>query len=235
MSTPIFSSICVIQHGNRLDQLLVNHCEQGTINDMNERMCEIFSSAAGECNMNKNMSTKKKRSGKSGSNNNKKWFHKGCHSKKKDFHSARNKFRFCKSMNNSDALRATAREYKKSIRNAVWKYEKNFNRKLRSLKSSNPSEFWKLICTNDGNQTTSKIKLDVLSNYFSHLNKDANKYDDIEIERSSDNSVLENEFLNAPFNEDEMSHALMNLKCGKTAGPDGLLNEFFKCSRHVIG
>ena len=77
-------------------------------------------------------------------------------------------------------------------------------------------ETWKLICTNDGNQTTNKIKLDVLSNYFSHLNKDENKNDDIKIERSSDNtcSVLENEFLNVPFNEDEMSHVLINLKCG---------------------
>ena len=152
--------------------------------------------------MNKNMSTKK-RSNKSRANNNKKWFDMDCHSKKKDFHSARKKFRICKSKNNSDALRGTAREYKKAIRNAVRKYENNFNRKLRSLKSSNPREFWKLICTNDGNQTTTKIKLDVLSNYFSLLNKDENKYDDIEIERSSDNSVSENEFLNAPFNEDE--------------------------------
>ena len=206
------SMILDLEH--ELDQLLINHCEQGTINDMNERMCEILSSAAGECNMNKNMSTKK-RSNKSGANNNKKWFDKDCHIKKKDFHSAKNKFGFCKSKNNYDALRGTAREYTKAIRNAVRKYEKNFNRKLRSLRSSNPREFWKLICTNDGKQTTTKIKLDVLSNYFSHLNKDENKYDDIEIERSSDNSVLENEFLNAPFNEDEMSHVLMNLKCGK--------------------
>ena len=59
----------------------------------------------------------------------------------------------------------------------VRKYENNFNRKLRSLKSSNQREFWKLICTNDGIKTT-RIKLDVLSNYFSHYNKDENKYED---------------------------------------------------------
>ena len=59
-------------------------------------------------------------------------------------------------------------------------------------------------------------------------------YENFEKQRSSDNSVLENEFLNAPFNENEILRVLSNLKYGIAAGPDCLINELcFKCTSSV--
>ena len=75
--------------------------------------------------------------------------------------------------------------------------------------------------------------MDILSGYFSKLNKDENMYENFEKQRSLDNCVLENEFLNAPFNENEVRSVLSSLESGKAAGPDCLINEFFKCSSSV--
>ena len=58
-------------------------------------------------------------------------------------------------------------------------------------------------------------------------------YENFEKQRSLDNSVLENEFLNAPFNENEVLSVLRSLKSGKAAAPDCLINELFKCSSSV--
>ena len=51
-------------------------------------------------------------------------------------------------------------------------------------------------------------------------------YENFEKQRSLDNSVLENEFVNAPFNQNEVLSVLGSLK-------SGLINEFFKCSSSV--
>ena len=79
------------------------------------------------------------------------------------------KIRYCKSKkHNLYVLRHTGRAYKRSIRNDIRQYERNFNTKLRSLKTGNPGEFWKLIdyrSTNDGKDTKHKIQLNVLSGY----------------------------------------------------------------------
>ena len=91
-----------------------------------------------------------------------------------------------------------------------------------------------ILCTNDGKKSSDKINLDVLSNYFSQLNKDKNVYDVSEVDRASDHTVFENAYLNEPFSEDEVMAVLSQLKCGscgKAAGPDLLINEFFKYSR----
>ena len=218
---------------NELDKMLDEKVfDKVTINDINGRLCELFTKSASECNMGRELNSMNKNINKKKASN-KNWFDKSCKSDRNEFNSAKNKLRYCKSKHNLDVLRHTGRAYKRSIRNAVRKYERNFNKKLRSLKTGNPREFWKLICTNDGKDTKSKIQLDILSGYFSKLNKDENMYENFEKQRSLDNCVLENEFLNAPFNENEVRSVLSSLKSGKAAGPDCLINEFFKCSSSV--
>ena len=112
--------------------------------------------------------------------------------------------------------------------------KKIFNKKLRTLKTDNPKEFWKLICTNEGSDVNSKIHINVLAEYFANLNKDDNTYEEYEVQRSVDKSDFQNEFLNMPFHEDEIMTVLSSLKSGKSAGPDCLINEFFKMSRNSI-
>ena len=102
------------------------------------------------------------------------------------------------------------------------------------MKTDNPKEFWKRICTNEGSDINSKIHINVLAEYFANLNKDDNTYEEYEVQRSVDKSDFQNEFLNMPFHEDEIMSVLSSLKSGKSAGPDCLINEFFKMSRNSI-
>ena len=73
-----------------------------------------------------------------------------------------------------------------------------------------------------------KIQLDTLAKYFAKLNKDNNDYEEYELQRAQDNSIFENEFLNAQFTNGEVMEILSKLKYGKAPGPDSLLNTFFK-------
>ena len=105
---------------------------------------------------------------------------------------------------------------------------------MRILRSSNPKEYWSLLCTNGGKEKLNKIQLDVLAKYFADLNQDKNEYDDSDFTRTEVQDEYENQFLNAPFTETDILDVLCKLKCGKAAGPDGLINDFFKYSRNVI-
>ena len=164
----------------------------------------------------------------------KKWFNKICKVKRKEFRRARNRYRSCKSMVNLDVMKNTCKSYKVAIKNATKKFQKKFNKKLRILRSSNPKEYWSLLCTNGGKEKLNKIQLDVLAKYFADLNQDKNEYDDSDYARTEIQDEYENQFLNAPFTEADILDVLCKLKCGKAAGPDGLINDFFKYSRNVI-
>ena len=96
---------------------------------------------------------------------NKKWFDSECKVKRKEYHNCKSKHR--KSRNNVDLknLRHASRNYKKTVKLAIHKYEQMFNKKLRNLRTSNPKVFWKLLCSGDKKETTSKISLEALSDY----------------------------------------------------------------------
>ena len=215
-----------------LDMLLLANTDFScdVINNVNEKICKIFSEAASESNMSRDIS--KPRNPRHTVN--KKWFDKECKKHKAIYKSNKNKYKHCKSKSNSDMLRVAGKNYKRSINNAVRKYEKKINKKLRTLKTDNPKEFWKLICTNEGSDINSKIHINVLAEYFANLNKDDNTYEEYEVQRSVDKSDFQNEFLNMPFHEDEIMSVLRSLKSGKSAGPDCLINAFFKMSRNSI-
>ena len=83
------------------------------------------------------------------------------------------------------------------------------------------------VCKSSNNKELLRLS----SKKFSQLNKDKNVHDVSEVDRASDHTVFENAYLNGPFSEDEVMAVLSQLKCGKAAGPDLLINEFFKYSR----
>ena len=208
-----------------LDKLLNNNkTNQVDVNSMNERVHELFSKAAADCNMTKFAKDIKHLDNGTKPHVHKKWFDYTCKSNRKEYQRSRNRYRFCKSRDNLDIMRKAGKKYKSSIKSAVRKYEKGFNKRLRLLRAANPKEFWKLLCTNDGKKSKSKIQVDVLEEYFANLNKDQNVYDDTEFQRSIDNSLFENEYLNVPFSEEEVMAVVQKLKSGKAAGPDFLIN-----------
>ena len=54
------------------------------------------------------------------------------------------------------------------------------------LRSSNPKEFWSLLCTNDRKDKANNIKLDDLSEYFCKLNQYTNNYVEMDFQNAED-------------------------------------------------
>ena len=218
----------------KLDGLMCDatNVDGDSIDDLYSIICGLFEQAAIECNMKKECKSDdgtKRNHGRT----KQKWFNSECKEKRKEYHKQKQVYRRCKSDFNLTLLREKSKLYKKALNRAIGVYENNFNEKLRSLKTSNPKEFWKLLC--DKNKVTdSKVDIDVFANFFTNLNIDNNTYDCNDKERARDKGALENDFLNELFSEDEVMCVLKNLKCGKAAGPDLLINEFFRSSRLLI-
>ena len=124
-----------------LDKCLANHeyVNDVQIDTLNKNLCDLFSDAAANSDMvklcgqhkNRNMHDK-------GKAKKQKWFDSNCKISRKAYHKAKHNYNVCKSSNNKELLRLSSKKYKNALRNAVRKYEKGFNKKLRSLKSANP-------------------------------------------------------------------------------------------------
>lgn len=66
-------------------------------------------------------------------------------------------------------LKSVRKEYKLSISKNVKKFKNQRVEKLKSIKTTNPKEFWKII--NSVDKTCSKLPpLDELHNFFKNLN-----------------------------------------------------------------
>ena len=99
--------------------------------------------------------------------------------------------------------------------------------KLRSLKTANPREFWKILNSSNP-KNVCQAPLQELYNYF----KGVNDYQDSENTQSSysENENNGNNYaqLNRPIDESEVREAIKQLKQNKSAGSDNIKNEHIK-------
>ena len=217
----------------RLDILLgnVDDINTDTVDELYICICEMFKTAASDCNLLKDCKNDDHVKTKDAPVY-KKWFNNDCKEKRRAYHKQKNVYRHCRSKHNLELLRVESKKYKKALNEASRVFDQGFNDKLRSLKSSNPKEFWRMLCDKDVKAPDIDIK--VLSDFFADLNKDNNVYDDSEKERAVDSRINDNVFLNDLFSEEETMDVLNNLKTCKAAGPDLLINEFFISSRQLL-
>ena len=70
------------------------------------------------------------------------------------------------SEDNKAALKTLAKEHKNLIRKEKRKYYRELNKKIISLKSTNPGEYWKIINQGKKNTKVGKIPLNTLLDHF---------------------------------------------------------------------
>ena len=109
---------------------------------------------------------------------------------------------------------------------------KQFNRKiqekLRSLKSNNPKDYWRVINGLNRDKEDTNITLETLYNFFRDINENNNDEHDesvINIDTTDDD-----EFLNSWITEGEILKCIKSLKNNKCSGNDQIINEYLKYS-----
>jgi hypothetical protein len=205
-----------------------NDKTQDFINKINEEVVSIFKECAKETGVLQTIGNMQSKSKKR--NNPKKWFNKECYLARKNYHRCKNAYRRNRDAEQLQELKNKSKAYKKCVNKNMSKYQKEFNKKLRSLKTSNPKEFWKLLCTNDKKKSVEKIQIDVFNEYFKKLSTDNNKYEIDDFKDTKWQGNNENLFINSDFTDQEIKDVVKSLKNNKSPGEDLIVNEFIKCT-----
>ena len=156
------------------------------------------------------------------------WFNHDCNVARNLYHRTRRLYNKYKTDNYKQQLKTVSKEYKKVMNKNKKHFDQSRIDKLRSLKSTNPKDYWRLLNGGKGNQTFAS--LDDLFEHFKKTNNSNETYENTEIPKTGDEPVLMNEEINAPITENEINEAAKSLKNNKSPGIDEILNEHIKTS-----
>ena len=119
-------------------------------------------------------------------------------------------------------------------------YRASLKKKLKSMKSNNPKDFWKLINSGKKNRNKTDITMDTLLDFFKDLNSSNNNDNyhddndtDLDINNDLDNENVD-EIINGPITIDEIEKAIKRLENNKAASDDDIINEYIKHSSHKM-
>ena len=124
-------------------------------------------------------------------------------------------------------MKNETKSYKKFIRYKLNTYCRTVHEKLRTLKSKNPKEYWKIINPSKSKKINS-IDISSLHDHFKNLmernNSTSNNF-------NANNIMLEdNDDINFDFTLEEINDLVDDLKNNKANGIDNVINEFIKYS-----
>ena len=200
------------------------HCSQTAVNNIVDKICNIFQSSADDTFFNKSNSKARKP-------NSKPWFTKNCENARKKFHKARKQYNLHKNDVTKTHLLNCSKQYKQTTKKAYDDYQFKLESKIRETSKTNGKEFWKILnsfnkCSKDD---SNNISLESLYNHFKELNTNVDRNDDIVIDIDFNNLSPEmDELLNSSISADEIRGVVHKLKNGKSAGSDNVLNEYIK-------
>ena len=240
-----FSNHEMCQLGEEL-QILPEGCvSQSQINAITESMCSLFYKAgekAGVCRIFKH----KQKVVKTKRRHNKvvnKWFTDTCEIARSEYLDIKNMLRSKHSLEERNTLLIQFddkfKEYKKITRTAKRNYECEFHKNLRLLRSENSKDYWKILNDHHSKPTQKiDIELDIFKVFFDELSSD---WSNTSARNDFTNSCSvaqsysnENEEINQLFSVDEVGLAIKYMRSNKSAGIDGILNEFIKHSPHKM-
>lgn len=115
---------------------------------------------------------------------------------------------------------------------------KNFNRyknikieKLRTLKSKDPKEYWRLLNTCTSTKAKDNpVPIEDFYNFFERINNSVASESETVTNQNDINPI--NEEINLPITPYEIVQAVNSLKNNKSTGIDEILNEHIKASLH---
>ena len=161
------------------------------------------------------------------------WFNSDCRKMQRQYRRVKN---VCRRMNNAEnfiTLSDASKAYKKCLKKHFCDYKKEFIKKLRGLKNSDPKAYWKILNKSDSSRATvaQKLSIDLLAEHFRKLNT-VSQVESDSFPIIDPALVSEYNFeLNSPISEQEVLKSINSLKLNKACASDLILNEFLKFSK----
>ena len=154
------------------------------------------------------------------------WFNEDCRSHRREYFKSKHILRKHNSTVNKARFSAASKSYKVAIRRAQRKSRADWHRELKSLRKTQPREFWKKIKSNRPNSCP--IDLNTFYEHFKDLNEgDTETHEPV---RDEINIEYKCDTLNKHVSVAEINKAISGLKNGKAAGIDDIRNEYIKHS-----
>lgn len=157
------------------------------------------------------------------------WYGETCRKARNQYYKYKNKYRNTNSEENRVAMVNASKMYKKTLSKARRNHEKIMLDRLRSLKSSDPRMYWKIINDKGNLKYGDKIVIEDFVEHFSNLNTNNASQANNNVPQPDESTVI-NEYINRDFTADEISAAIKKLKNNKAPGSDNIINEFIKNS-----
>ena len=161
--------------------------------------------------------------------NDKPWFGGKCRVARNKYHQTKKRFKRTQNYNDKDRLITASKAYKRKMNFFINKQKQKNEDKLRQIHSTNPKEFWKYLNSfqNKGNEISPTVN--EFYDFFKNVNCDTNS-PDFDLDDSTFKIDDDDNILNASITENEVQLATRSLKTGKSAGCDGITNEYLKNS-----
>ncbi|KAK3087169.1 hypothetical protein FSP39_002522 [Pinctada imbricata] len=169
---------------------------------------------------------------------NKPWFTVECKNARQNYRRAKRLYKRYGNDIFKEDVYEKERHYRKTMKNALKQHRENTKRSLRSLKSSNPKEYWRIINSGKYCKTNSKADINSLFDFFKRLNE----HEDIDLPNhvmsEFDVEILgnleANHFINEALTDEEIMSCIKLLKRNKSAGPDNVLEHLGKGAQSTI-
>ena len=157
---------------------------------------------------------------------NKPWFNRECKNARNIYHKIRRLYNKYKTNYFKNLLKTVSKDYKQTMHRNINKFKLDKIEKLKSLKRSNPREYWKIINNNKGPKC--QAPLDDLFNYFKKINNPPPEHDETVPVQGEVQNYPYNEAINLPITTEEITEAVAALQNNKSPGSDQILNEHIK-------
>ena len=167
------------------------------------------------------------------SQNSNQWFNADCRKARREFRKAQRLHRHYGSNLFKERLRQSEIYYKKVMDENIIRYNNEISNKMKTLKTKNPREFWKLF-NRCNTRNKSDISINTLFDFFKELNK--NKFEnDPDLHFENDvNSESTNDFLNGVITADEIIKVIKKAKNNKSPGEDLIINEYIASTLDIM-
>ena len=189
---------------------------QCTISDIANNISSLFEAASNQ------PSHKPKASPTPNSNiKAKPWFGPRCRNHRLMYNRAKKLYNSHETVENKHQLKSTSKQYKKIMNIEIKKYKSEMEAKIRKLEKQNPKAYWKYI--NSLKSKNNQSKTPTLAELHDHFrNVYSSNETDTEPEGFNLHSNLDQ--LNRHITADEITKCIKNLKNGKCAADDNILN-----------
>ena len=221
-----------------LDQIMnaENGASKADIDGIVLQIGSLFSTTSKTTFGTKTFRTDQKSKSKSKKNNFKPWFNGQCFQARNLYHKSRKMYNKYKTKYYRTILKTVSKNYKRTLTINNKRYTNDKIDKLRSLKTNNPREYWKIINSHK-KSTEAQAPLSDFYEFFKAMNEsNENATEDMNSSDETDENInddIDNE-INQPITESEILKNVKLLKNHKSPGFDNIVNEHIKSTIHML-